>query len=132
MAHIDIILLGKPAPADTPADGPGPEAADVVGVSIGAVVMSPGGTVLPLFETDSERGGAKSSSCSMLLSLARVPQYVEEAKFNAPTGCCIPFGAMEAAVDDAGKRAEFESLIEELEVAEVVCPPNRRVRVLGF
>eukprot|EP00898_Chlorokybus_atmophyticus_P001306 jgi/Chlat1/2176/Chrsp17S02751 len=87
----------------------------VPAVAAGKVNLSPGGTLLALEESNKDRGGAKSAACAQLANLAA--KASAEKAFKTPAGCCIPFGAMEAAVDAAGKRKEFEKLLDQLETA---------------
>ncbi|KAK3262633.1 2,3-dihydroxyphenylpropionate/2,3-dihydroxicinnamic acid 1,2-dioxygenase, partial [Cymbomonas tetramitiformis] len=70
-------------------------------------------TVVPLDVVEQTQGGAKSSSCGVLLRLAaEAADQNPAAAFKAPRGVCFPYGTMEHAVQAEGRTAEFNSLLE--------------------
>ncbi|KAK3238163.1 2,3-dihydroxyphenylpropionate/2,3-dihydroxicinnamic acid 1,2-dioxygenase [Cymbomonas tetramitiformis] len=88
----------------------------------GVVNKLPAGTVLRLEDTGVAEGGAKAAYCGQLLRLAaasRTDAAGELARFEAPAGVCVPFGAMEAALEDAGVKERFAELIKVAESASL-------------
>jgi len=75
--------------------------------------------VLALKDTTSKEGGAKSSACGVLSALAAGSKPSAAAAFKAPEGVCLPYGAMEAAVEAQGLTSQFEALLTVLETAEI-------------
>jgi hypothetical protein len=75
--------------------------------------LLPGGTVLPLAQCTSAVGGAKTASCAELINIAAVAGGA--AAFKAPNGVCLPYGAMEAALEAADQSCQFEALLGMLE-----------------
>jgi hypothetical protein len=70
--------------------------------------------VLPLGpDVTSAVGGAKTSACAELVNIAAVSSSA--AAFRAPAGVCLPYGAMEAALEAADKMCAFEALLLMLE-----------------
>ena len=99
-------------------------------------------TILPLEKASNSSCGAKAAACAQLATVAA------EAGFRTPVGVCLPFGSMEAAiqvhgphgwhvsevpclpcaflcsaaaaaVQEAGKGAEYEALLGEVEGARL-------------
>lgn len=98
-------------------------------------------TILPLEKASISSCGAKAAACAQLATVAA------EAGFRTPAGLCLPFGSMEAAIQvhiplclacqmrhllpsgrapekcccaqAAGKGAEFETLLGEVEEARL-------------
>lgn len=68
--------------------------------------------VIPMADASLENSGAKAQVCGALASLS-------DGLFSVPVGTVLPFGSMEAAVAAAGASEEFETLLGELETAEI-------------
>lgn len=88
------------------------------------VVTSPPGSVLDFTIVDTERAGAKASSCGQLALLSDQSKKVYDdqgipAAFCVPTGRVIPFGAMEAALHSSGDDKKFYTLLDKTETALV-------------
>jgi phosphoglucan,water dikinase len=81
--------------------------------------------VVPLLEATAQTCGAKAASCARLLRLAAASSAsngngkglaaASAPLFRAPRGAVLPFGAMEAAADAAGVRAQYDALLERAE-----------------
>mmetsp|Transcript_35593 Transcript_35593/g.67107 ORF Transcript_35593/g.67107 Transcript_35593/m.67107 type:complete len:1330 (+) Transcript_35593:136-4125(+) len=83
------------------------------------IKVSPAGTVTPLAEATSELGGAKTASCAILSKIALDTPPNPAAAFKAPAGVCLPYGAMEAAIEATGLNSQFDALLAKLETAAV-------------
>jgi phosphoglucan,water dikinase len=75
--------------------------------------------VVPLPDARAETCGAKAASCARLLRLSQAAAgggrgggATAPPLFLAPRGAVLPFGAMEAAADAAGVRAEYDALLD--------------------
>uniref|UniRef100_A0A061RNS8 Phosphoglucan, water dikinase n=2 Tax=Tetraselmis sp. GSL018 TaxID=582737 RepID=A0A061RNS8_9CHLO len=71
--------------------------------------------VLALADATTERCGAKAASCAQLARAAAA----SSGAWKAPGGAVVPFGVMELALEEAGKKARFEELLAAVETAEV-------------
>jgi len=86
--------------------------------------------VVPLLDATAQTCGAKAASCARLLRLAAAAGAGTHGNgsaaaasaaapppplFRAPRGAVLPFGAMEAAADAAGVRAQYVALLERTE-----------------
>ncbi|OVA01660.1 Carbohydrate binding module family 20 [Macleaya cordata] len=80
--------------------------------------------VLELADADAQTSGAKATACGRLASLAALSEkvYSEQgvpASFNVPLGAVIPFGSMEAALEESGSIEAFRSLLEQTETSKM-------------
>lgn len=64
-------------------------------------------------------GGAKTASCAILSKIALDTPPNPAAAFKAPAGVCLPYGAMEAAIEATGLNSQFDALLAKLETAAV-------------
>ena len=71
--------------------------------------------VFDLADADVATSGSKAAACGRLAALAAQ----KSAAFSAPAGAVLPFGCMEATVDAAGVKREFQACLKTLETAEV-------------
>ncbi|CAI0469612.1 unnamed protein product [Linum tenue] len=84
---------------------------------------SAGGVIL-LADADPSTSGAKAASCGRLASLSAVSSEVSNdqgvsASFQVPKGVVIPFGSMESALDQSNSTEAFESLVQQVEEANL-------------
>ncbi|XP_047333546.1 phosphoglucan, water dikinase, chloroplastic isoform X2 [Impatiens glandulifera] len=80
--------------------------------------------IIPLAEADVQTSGAKAAACGQLASLSATSDEVFSdhgvpSKFNVPKGAVIPFGYMELMLEQNGSTKSFESLIEQIETAQI-------------
>ncbi|RAL54400.1 hypothetical protein DM860_001528 [Cuscuta australis] len=80
--------------------------------------------VLSLADADIQSSGAKAVACAHLASLALASQKVYSdlgvpASFKVPAGAVIPFGCMEMALEQSSSMGTFESLVEQIQTAQV-------------
>ncbi|CAM6112841.1 unnamed protein product [Calypogeia fissa] len=88
------------------------------------VKKSPPGVVLDLSNADVEKTGSKAAACGELAVLSEVSLKVSNdqgvpATFKVPKGQVIPFGAMDEALKASGRIAEYQSLLDQTETAQV-------------
>ncbi|KAJ7532990.1 hypothetical protein O6H91_13G028200 [Diphasiastrum complanatum] len=93
-------------------------------VSQSRVIVSPPGVVLELSKAVTANAGAKAAACGKLAVLAESSSKVFSelgvpAKFSVPKGKVIPFGAMEAALQDSGDAKQFYSLLQNSETGQI-------------
>ncbi|DBA93500.1 hypothetical protein WJX82_005630 [Trebouxia sp. C0006] len=75
-------------------------------------------SVVPLSKATSASCGAKAAACADLAKLADKISK-EQSSFGTAAGVCLPFGCMEAVIQEAGKGKEFEGLLAEIEGASL-------------
>jgi phosphoglucan,water dikinase len=71
--------------------------------------------LVPLTEATTATCGAKAAACA---ELARVAEQ-NTGLFSAPSGACLVFGNMEAALQESGKSKEYQALLQQAETAPV-------------
>ncbi|GAA0164916.1 kinase [Lithospermum erythrorhizon] len=85
-------------------------------------VVSTGG-IIELADANVENCGSKSTACGRLATIAAASNKVYSdqgvpASFRVPTGAVIPFGSMELALEQSKLMHTFQSLLEQIEVAQ--------------
>ena len=142
---VDINVTSEPAPAARAPAAPAPAApapipaaspdtaygrfvsdpsspfAGAAGGASGAAKadLTKAGTVVPLVDAVGATCGQKSANCAQMLATAAASNGL----FDAPGGCALPYGTMQVSLEAAGKLAEFEQKLSNLEgIADALSP----------